>query len=559
MTPDWNPTDMRQVEGRIWRRDNENYYVRIVYVLLDQSVEVFIYSKLEEKARRLRQIMLERDTIQELEEMSLDPNETKVALASDPEKRADIVTKLSQAILTDQRNKINKSREEIKGVTENLDLVYEKIGIAKENYLMPYIVAFAEHKKEMSEYVINDVVGLFHNDKPEFVRKFIQEWSSMGSRSNWSSAVRSQSYIETIKNKLSKDQSLLLSLQYLWALPTVNDVLSWIPTLADLGSIQDVINAFEIGIEKRELFLVGNTDNTIHIDAINENMPLRISNPYQWPAIDNRLTGKFDASLGTQFFKLPTIIYAYTDDMRDILLAGIKEIKARQAKGVVPYYELRDVIFPKIAMALMESISKYVSQSPFVRPENYYPYFAAQQEKNYTAKYTEDEFDTFDLTKKINELANCYRELDNIGRNFDGYSVGRKRDIIAGKEKAPTEAQILVAVGIASDDKAIQVAMDTELIETFRPITRMYHNLHDVEELYLKIHGITIDKLPELAAKYNKDYNDITKKLADLEIQKIKLIERYKKVNEQRSKITIDDIVAKFAESNTLLESKLRP
>lgn len=93
LTPDWNPTDMRQVEGRIWRRDNRFAKIRVVYALMDNSIEVFIYAKLEEKARRLEKVMKERNAVEELEEMSLDPKLTKVALVSDPEKRADVIVK----------------------------------------------------------------------------------------------------------------------------------------------------------------------------------------------------------------------------------------------------------------------------------------------------------------------------------------------------------------------------------------------------------------------------------------------------------------------------------
>jgi hypothetical protein len=46
---DWNPTDIKQLEGRIWRQGNLFGSVRIVNPMMQDSMDIFIFQKLEEK------------------------------------------------------------------------------------------------------------------------------------------------------------------------------------------------------------------------------------------------------------------------------------------------------------------------------------------------------------------------------------------------------------------------------------------------------------------------------------------------------------------------------
>ncbi len=81
--PNWNPTDIRQLEGRIWRQKNENGYVRIVMPLMENSMDVFIFQKLEEKTSRINDLWSKADRGNVLDEEGLDPNEVKFALVTD--------------------------------------------------------------------------------------------------------------------------------------------------------------------------------------------------------------------------------------------------------------------------------------------------------------------------------------------------------------------------------------------------------------------------------------------------------------------------------------------
>lgn len=86
LTPDWTPTNIRQLEGRIWRQGNENGYVRIVNPLVKNSADTFVYQKLEEKQARLATIWDRTSDANEVSnEEQLDAEEIKYALITNPQ------------------------------------------------------------------------------------------------------------------------------------------------------------------------------------------------------------------------------------------------------------------------------------------------------------------------------------------------------------------------------------------------------------------------------------------------------------------------------------------
>lgn len=88
--PDWNPTDLRQLEGRIWRQGNEYGYVRVVLPLVQDSMDVFVFQKLEEKSNRINDIWYRGDRGNVLDLESLDPEEVKFALITNLEELAKV-------------------------------------------------------------------------------------------------------------------------------------------------------------------------------------------------------------------------------------------------------------------------------------------------------------------------------------------------------------------------------------------------------------------------------------------------------------------------------------
>ncbi len=78
--PDWNPTDVKQLEGRIWRQGNEFGYVRVVMPLVQDSMDVFVFQKLEEKTSRINDLWYRGGSENVIDLESIDPEEVKFAL-----------------------------------------------------------------------------------------------------------------------------------------------------------------------------------------------------------------------------------------------------------------------------------------------------------------------------------------------------------------------------------------------------------------------------------------------------------------------------------------------
>lgn len=78
--PDWNPTDIRQLEGRIWRQGNKFNFTRIVLPLVQDSMDVFVFQKIGEKTSRINDIWYRGTRGNVFDVDSLDPEEIKYAL-----------------------------------------------------------------------------------------------------------------------------------------------------------------------------------------------------------------------------------------------------------------------------------------------------------------------------------------------------------------------------------------------------------------------------------------------------------------------------------------------
>ncbi|MBT4339564.1 MAG: SNF2 family helicase [Bacteroidetes bacterium] len=113
--PDWNPTDLRQLEGRVWRQGNEYGYVRVVMPLVQDSMDVFIFQKLEEKSNRINDIWYRGDRGNVLDLESLDPEEVKFALITNLEELAKVVISKESKI---QSRKVENIQHSIQVLNE---------------------------------------------------------------------------------------------------------------------------------------------------------------------------------------------------------------------------------------------------------------------------------------------------------------------------------------------------------------------------------------------------------------------------------------------------------
>lgn len=115
---DWNPTDLVQLEGRIWRQGNEYGSVRIVNPMMENSIDIFMFQKLEEKTQRINQIWdVDNETsVLKLEEFN--PAELKYELISDPSIIAELEIKEVVEKLNDSITGIQNEIKRIENIKE---------------------------------------------------------------------------------------------------------------------------------------------------------------------------------------------------------------------------------------------------------------------------------------------------------------------------------------------------------------------------------------------------------------------------------------------------------
>jgi hypothetical protein len=137
----WNPTETIQVEGRAWRQNNRQGHVHVVYPLMNDSVDSFMYQKHSEKASRLDAIYSYKGDQLNVED--IDPEELKFALIKDPEKRA--------------KFKIDMMKEEVENkrgtVQAQVDILVKNVKRLKqaESTIGSYDEYIADYEKELIE------------------------------------------------------------------------------------------------------------------------------------------------------------------------------------------------------------------------------------------------------------------------------------------------------------------------------------------------------------------------------------------------------------------------
>ncbi len=144
--PDWNPTDMQQLEGRIYRQGNQFGYVRVVMPLVINSMDVFVFQKLEEKSARIQSIWYRADRSNVLDMDSLDAEEIKYALIDNPKE-------LTRLKLDTEAKELEK---QLTVAQENLEM-YGKLRELIYNY------------RQSRDQVFQNLVNLYNTLRNEFI------------------------------------------------------------------------------------------------------------------------------------------------------------------------------------------------------------------------------------------------------------------------------------------------------------------------------------------------------------------------------------------------------
>ncbi|MDD5688516.1 MAG: JAB domain-containing protein [Elusimicrobia bacterium] len=153
----WNPLDLEQMEGRLWRYGNKWANVRSTFPLIENSVDPFIFQKLETKLKRIQNVRT--DNTNESDVSELDFSELKLDLITDPARRFAAEKTL---LLNEENNKLLIARSEIaflENITEKVDTILEKIEREKEyiEHYKNYRTSDAEYLKSQIKYRENKI------------------------------------------------------------------------------------------------------------------------------------------------------------------------------------------------------------------------------------------------------------------------------------------------------------------------------------------------------------------------------------------------------------------
>ena len=115
---DWNPTDQIQLEGRMWRQGNTFKSVRIVLPMMADSMDIFMFQKLEEKTRRINSIWNYDGKTNVLSVEEIDPREQKMALVSNPMVIAELESENDLTKLEEQKSYIEANIENAGNISQ---------------------------------------------------------------------------------------------------------------------------------------------------------------------------------------------------------------------------------------------------------------------------------------------------------------------------------------------------------------------------------------------------------------------------------------------------------
>ena len=203
---DWNPTDVQQLEGRIWRQGNTFSSVRIVTPLLIDSTDAFIFQKLEEKTARINSIWEIEGKNSVLKIEDIDPQALKKALIRNPEvittyRIEEILEKLKDDLLIYEglQGKLRSIIQNISVVNKNIDILLpvlryfypktfslENLPTDKLELAQKIINAISKMEQSISNngYIVNDEGQAIFDDngyqlrnwKGDIEEKRIKEW-----------------------------------------------------------------------------------------------------------------------------------------------------------------------------------------------------------------------------------------------------------------------------------------------------------------------------------------------------------------------------------------------
>jgi len=150
------PVTYMQLHGRIWRQGNPYKYAFLINVLTQNSIDAFVYSKLEQKISSVKQMLGSEVYDSEATQFDVNVAEIKINLITDPEKLAEMQW---EDDADEYSRTVDRLTQELKSI-ETLGVDYPK---AREVYRDNFekVNIFSENIYKYESYIL----GKFYSEK----------------------------------------------------------------------------------------------------------------------------------------------------------------------------------------------------------------------------------------------------------------------------------------------------------------------------------------------------------------------------------------------------------
>jgi len=209
LSPTWNSTDIKQVEGRIHRQGSKFAFARIITPLVTRTLDSFIYQKYDEKEARLGDIW-SNDGLAVSSDLNkeIPPEKQKELLLDD----ADEIAKIRVDLLAKQeRNQYEKIQDEFNALLE---------GVSKADKYKYYVGYYRSRMPQIRQILENNhlaLTSILKNITPETVYN--------------------------IKNRKDRISTLI---------PYYEDLLAKVSKAEESGLVVDMVNIFNGEFKRRK-------------------------------------------------------------------------------------------------------------------------------------------------------------------------------------------------------------------------------------------------------------------------------------------------------------------
>ena len=192
----WNPSETIQAEGRIWRQNNMQGHVHIVYPVMNDSIDSVLYQKHDEKISRIDELWSYKGDSLNVEDIN--PEDLKLDLIKDPNKKAKLILEEETKDVKAELSKLNLKIKDFDEIIEKRKQLTLDFGTTEEDV--------QRYEKQIQDYKDRNL------EVPEWIKLTLK---------NYKKDLEKQQYQKNnIQNKL-----------YSWNLKTEEDEAAYIHNL----------------------------------------------------------------------------------------------------------------------------------------------------------------------------------------------------------------------------------------------------------------------------------------------------------------------------------------